>query len=276
MDDGADVGLIDAETEGDSADDYARVSGHPGFLILTARGRVHFAVIGDRVNAPGREGADGGFDAINGGGIDDDAAFGMRTNRVEELSGLRIGIAFSDDVIEIGAMKAGDKFAGIAELELFDDVVADMLCGAGGERGDGTIGEMSAEAAELAVFGTKFVAPFGDAVSFVNHEEGDGDVAEPVDGVRQSDALGGKVEQAVTALLGGAHDFAAFFFFGEAIEGRGFDAHLGELRGLILHEGDERGDYDGGFLRRESGGQLIAERFAAAGGHYDAGVFAGN
>jgi len=36
---------------------------------------------------------------------------------------------------------------------------------------------MVAQGAELAVFGAKLVAPFGDAVGFVDGEQGDGDAA---------------------------------------------------------------------------------------------------
>ena len=45
-----------------------------------------------------------------------------------------------------------------------------------------------------------------------------------------------------------------------------------ELRDLVLHESDERRDDNHGALGVEHGWQLVAERFAPAGGHDDAGV----
>ena len=111
------------------------------------------------------------------------------------------------DVIQIRAMEAGDVFVGLAELELFDDVVADVLGGAGGEGGDGAIGEMGAQIIELAVFGAEFVAPFGDAVGFVDYEIGDGNVAQPFDGgssarcVRARDRAGGNLPSVAASMI---------------------------------------------------------------------------
>jgi hypothetical protein len=49
------------------------------------------------------------------------------------------------------------------------------------------------------------------------------------------------------------------------------NAHLRQLRGLILHQGDERRDHDRGAAEHQRG-QLIAERLSAAGRHHDAHV----
>jgi hypothetical protein len=46
------------------------------------------------------------------------------------------------------------------------------------------------------------------------------------------------------------------------------------LSGLVLHERDQRGDDDRGSFGNYCG-QLVAERFASAGGHDDAGVASG-
>jgi len=53
--------------------------------------------------------------------------------------------------------------------------VADLLSGAGGEGGDGESGEILAERIELAIFGAELMAPFGDAVSFVNGKKRNGE-----------------------------------------------------------------------------------------------------
>ena len=66
---------------------------------------------------------------------------------------------------------------------------------------------------------------------------------------------------------------------GEAgVNARDAKAEGSELRGLVIHQGDERGDDKGG--AGFSGGlpgdgwELIAERFARAGGHYKQDVAA--
>ena len=54
----------------------------------------------------------------------------------------------------------------------------DTLGRAGGEGRNRPAGKALAQAAELPVLGTEFVAPFGNAMRFVDREEGDGDVLE--------------------------------------------------------------------------------------------------
>ena len=160
-------------------------------------------------------------------------------------------------------------------MELVDDVVADLLGGAGGEGGDGVIGEEGAEFAELAVFGAEVVAPLGDAVGFVNGEEGERDLPEPVGGAFHDGALRGDIHEAVFAGDGFLFEFAAVGFDDGAVEEDGGNAHLAELGDLILHEGDQRRDDDGGAAFLKDGGKLVAEGFAAAGGHDDADVASG-
>ena len=111
-------------------------------------------------------------------------------------------------------------------------------------------------------------------MGFVDGEEGERDLPEPFGGAVHESALGGDVDEAVFAGDGFLFEFAAVGFEDGAVEEDGGDAHLAELRDLVLHEGDERGDDDGGAAFLEHGGKLVAERFAASGGHDDADVAA--
>jgi hypothetical protein len=193
MDDGADRGFIDAQAESDRADQHWNFVGHPFFLITAARGVVHFAVIRDGLDPCFGEQDDGFFDARDGRCVDDYVFSGIRSQRFYEKHGLRAGVTLLYDVAEIGAMEAGYIFVRLAQGELFDDVVPDLLRRTGGEGRDRAIGKVLAKRTELAVFGTKFVAPFGNAVRFVNREERNGDALEPFDGVGAGEALGGEI-----------------------------------------------------------------------------------
>ena len=51
------------------------------------------------------------------------------------------------------------------------------------------------------------------------------------------------------------------------------DAHGAGVGNLVVHQGDERGDNDGNALAHQ-GGDLVAQRFAAAGGHQHEGAVA--
>ena len=159
------------------------------------------------------------------------------------------------------------------ELKLRQDIVADALGGAGGESGDGLAGEIRAQRAQLPVFRPELVPPFGNAVRFVDGEERNGDAREPGHGFRFRQTLGRKIQQPVCSLRGFRDDVRLLRPRDGAVQhGRG-DSHLSQLRGLILHQGDERRDDDGG-AARDHGRQLVAQRFASAGGHYDGGVVA--
>jgi len=57
-------------------------------------------------------------------------------------------------------VKAGNIFVGLAQLELFDDVVTHSLRGASGESRNGPVGKVCAERAHLPVLRAKLVSPF--------------------------------------------------------------------------------------------------------------------
>ena len=189
-----------------------RTSSAIHFSWFSRRARaLHLAVVADGGDAVFFEEVDGFADAGDGGGVDDDAAVGNLPHGAKEEFILRAGVGLADDVAQIGAAKAGDVLVRIAKAELVDDVAANAFGGAGGEGGDGEIGKNLAEAAELAVFRAEFVAPLGDAMGFVDGEEGDRETLEPVHGVAEGDALGRKIKQLVFAGGGLLEDVGAVF-----------------------------------------------------------------
>ncbi len=171
-------------------------------------------------------------------------------------------------------MKAGNVFIRLAEMELGENVGADMFGCAGGEGGDRAVGKALAQAAELAVLGTEFVSPLGDAVGFVDGEKRDGHLLEPTQRIGAGEALGRKIKQTISSGAGVADDFGLLVVTEKAIQDGGGDSHLRELRGLVLHERDQRRDDDRGALGNYCG-QLVAERLASASRHDDAGVASG-
>jgi len=72
---------------------------------------------------------------------------------------------------------------------------------AGGEGGDGRIGKVLPQRAELAVLGAKLVAPFGDAVGFVDGEKGQRNALQPADGVGPRQPFRGEIQEPEGPLL---------------------------------------------------------------------------
>jgi hypothetical protein len=97
------------------------------------------------------------------------------------------------------------------------------------------------------------------------------ELSQPSHGVFPRQAFGRKIEQAERALRRRAHHGALLVAGLRAVEHGGRNAHVGELRHLVLHERDERADHQHGAAERQRG-KLVAERLAAAGGHDDGGV----
>ncbi len=137
---------------------------------------------------------------------------------------------------------------GIAQAELLDDVVTDVAGGAGGKGGDALIGEIDAQAAQLAIFWPEFVAPFRDAVSFINREKRDGHAPQPLRCIRSGEALGRKIQQAILSFRGVSDHLSLPGLRERAVEQRGWDSHLRELRYLILHQRDQRRYDNYGFV----------------------------
>jgi hypothetical protein len=143
--DGADVGLVDAEAEGDGADQNADFFGHPLFLIFAAGRAIHLAVIADGGDAVFFKEVDNFADAGDRGRIDDDVAVRRVFYGGEHHGVLEIAVALFDEIAKVFAMEAGNGFEGIAQFELADYVVPDALGGTGGESGDGHHGEKFTE-----------------------------------------------------------------------------------------------------------------------------------
>src|ERR1700686_4628004 len=101
--------------------------------------------------------------------------------------------------MEGGPAKAGNVLVRIAQAELLDNVVANALGGAGGERRDGVVGKEFAELAELAVLRTEFVTPFGNAMRFIDGEKGERQAFQPLRSVAEGDAFRRKIDEAVFA-----------------------------------------------------------------------------
>src|ERR1700685_3690201 len=125
----------------------------------------------------------------------------MAQGRCKKISLLK-RLIFAHQISKIRAVKAGDVFIGLAKLELRQNVVTNVARGAGRERGNGMIGKMRAQAAQLPVFGAEFVSPLGDAMSFVDGKKGDRNFLQPADGISASDAFGRQIKQAVCAVTG--------------------------------------------------------------------------
>ena len=267
-------GLIDPQPEGQCAHQHRDLVGHPALLVAPAPGGIHLAVVGNSRDPVLGQEIHRFIHPDNGGGVDDRVAVGVREQGLNQQTRLRAAVAFPHQVAQIGPVEADDVLIRLSQLELLQDIVPYELGGAGGERGYGAVREILAQGAQLAILRTELMAPFGNTVRFVDGEEGDRRLLQPADGVRPREALRREIQQAVFAGAHPAHHLRLLVGGHRAVQHGGGNTHLRQLRGLVLHQGDQRRDHDGGAAEHDRG-QLIAERLSAAGRHHDTDVATG-
>ncbi len=162
--------------------------------------------------------------------------------------------------------------SGVAQLELLDDVVPHAPRRARRERRDGTIGKALAQPAQLPILRPEFVAPFRDAMRLVDRKQRNRDAREPFERIRARQPLRRNIQQAVSPVARLADQFRLLRIREHAIQRRGLNPHLRELRHLILHQRDQRRNHDHGLPGKHRRGKLVAERFPSAGRHHHARV----
>jgi hypothetical protein len=133
-------------------------------------------------------------------------------------------------------VKAGDIFMGIAKLKLMNDVVPHALRSARRKCRDGPVAKSGAQAAQLAVVGTKFVSPLRDAVRFINGEERYRNALHPLERFFTREPFGRKIQKAKFARASFFDDLGLLTRRERTIQQRGWNSHLRELRHLILHQ----------------------------------------
>ena len=172
------------------------------------------------------------------------------------------------------AAEAGDEDGRVLQVELDGDVALDGGRGGGGEGDDGRGAQGGEVLAERAVVGAEVVAPGGDAVGFVDGDEGGFALGEHLGEAGDAHALGGDEEEVEVAGEVVAAGLAGVFAGEAGVDAGDAEAEGGELGGLVVHEGDERGDDERGAAAGE-GGELVAEALAGSGGHDEQDVAAG-
>ena len=142
-------------------------------------------------------------------------------------------------------VEARDVARRLAELELRLDVLADALGGRGGERHERNLREQLAELRELAIFGTKIVAPLADAVRLVDRYQVHAPALEIGEHPGEHEPLGRGVEQAKLAIVQAAQARARLVGGKRGVQERRRDPAGLQRVHLVLHQGNQRRDNNG-------------------------------
>ena len=168
------VGLVDAHAEGICRNNHISLSAQPVALGFFAFFKRHSAVIvrdGESVHLefPRQRFHSAAREAV------DDAAFSPVSGEERGEGGPFVFYLLYLKV-EIRPVEAGRQDVGLAELQVVYDVAADLgVCGRGEGRDDRPCWERFDKVRYLHIFRPELSAPEGDAVGFVDAEEGDPD-----------------------------------------------------------------------------------------------------
>jgi hypothetical protein len=174
----------------------------------------------------------------------------------------------NDVVAQVLAIEPGDDRRRVVELELRDDVGADVRRRRRGQGNSRRPTESLANSRDAQIARPEIVAPLADAMGFVHGEQRDTGVAQPLGGRSEVEPLGRDVEQFHVAANGARQPVGHLRRRQRAVhEGRRQAARL-ERVDLIFHERNERRD-DDGELRQDERRNLVAKRFSAARGKDD-------
>ena len=199
VNDEAHVRLVDAHAEGDGGADHAHIVAQKKFLVFAAFLGREAGVIGPRLHAVlGEIGGDalGGLARL---AIHDAAFLGPCAEKMQQLV---VGLVFRNDAVgQVGTIETGDITFRLAQFQMRDDVLAHAAGGGGGKRHEWHFREKFPQIGNLAVFRTKIVAPFADAMRLVHGDEADVPALQIFEKTGQHQPLRRGVEQAIFAVV---------------------------------------------------------------------------
>ena len=185
------------------------------------------------------------------------------------------GVAFGHyGVAEVGPVKARQENPPLLQIQLADDIIPHPFRSGGGEGNDRRLGKVPPQGAQVAVIGAELMPPFGNAVGFVNGDEAQFQMFQKVAETRQRQPFRGYIENLDFAPgRGGLHP-VNFRQGQRAVDEPGGDAVGVQGVHLVFHQGNQGGNHQGNAGEKQRR-QLVAQGFAAAGGHQHQAVAAG-
>ena len=273
----ADVGLVDPHAEGGRGDDHLQIRVHEPLLHGVALAGLHAGVVGGGGHAAlaQRSGELLGLPARRDV---DDPRLRRRLHRVHQRTQLALGPPLAVEALDrepdVGPVEAAHEHGRIAQPEPLDDLLAHRRRRRRGEGEDRGPPERLRRRSDAQVLGPEVVAPFGDAVRLVDHQQRRMCHRQLGQHVLVGELLGGQ-EQELERILGELGERPLALGRGQARVDlrRAARGALPEVLDLVALEGDQRRDDDRRALDQQPG-DLVDRRLAGAGRHHDQRVAA--
>ena len=274
MCDEAHVRLVDAHAERDRRDHDDTVLSEEARLVAGPHPGIQPRVIREGVDALRAQVLGRLLDRLAAERIDDARRPGrLGTDELQQLT-TRIDLRL-DAVLDVRAVEARHEVPRLGEVQPLGDLLVRRTRRGRGERHARNARKALREVAERKVVGTEVVTPLADAVRLVDRDHAQRTALQERRGRRGAQSLGCDVEQVEIAGEVGLLDARALCGGLGRVQVRGVDAVGDERVDLIVHEGDE-GAHDEARPGTHERGDLVRDRLAAAGGHQDDRVAAGD
>ena len=273
MDDEAHVRLVNAHAEGDGGHNHVHLFHQEQVLVLRPGLGVQAGVVRERLDAVDGQQLGHLLHLLAAEAVDDAGLAGILTEEADDVF-LRLHLV-PYFIIKVGPIEGRLEHLGILDAEGLEDVALHLGRGRSREGDDGSQLDFLHDGADFPVLRTEIVAPLGDTVGFVHSVERyldfpqKGDILFFRKGFRRHIQQFGDTPQQIFL------DFLELLAAQGRIQEVGYPGvpRLEAPDGihLVLHEGDEGRNHDSRSFH-DKGGQLVAERLAAAGGHEHKGV----
>ena len=267
MDDEADVGLVDAHTEGVGADHNAGLPCLPGSLTGAAHPRLEPGVIEGSADALRLQERCGFLTAAAAAHVHDATPLHPVAD-VQELAALVF--RFADDIAEVRTLEAGLEEVALAEAQLVHNVLRNLRGGGGGKGYHGGVNGFT-ETADLEIVRAEVIAPLRDAVGLVDHYIINVQDFQIAAEQTCAETLRGDIKELAASVGGIVQGVVHLMAVHSRMHGDGPDAAGLKILHLVFHKGDKRSDHEGGAVTQQ-GRDLKTDALASAGGQDSEGV----
>ena len=267
----AHVGLVDAHAEGVGAHHHPYLATLPGLLPFAAAQGPQAGMVVGSADALAFKQFRHFFAALAVAQVHDSRS-GHTPADVQQLA--RLVLALAHYVGQVGTLETGAQHLERGTLRVggqaYRDVAGHFRRRGGGECDHGSIHALP-QLAYVQVVGAEVVAPLGDTVRLVHHQETDLKHVQVGSEKRRAEALGRHVEELAVAVGGVVQGRIHFAARHSGVHRYGLDAPLLQVLHLVLHQGDQ-GGHDQGQAVPHHRRHLEADGLAAAGGKYGESV----
>ena len=229
---------------------------------------AHPGVVGHRIETGSLQFAGQLIHPAAGAGVHDARlAAVIRQEGLQLTAGLILG---PQQIPDVRPVEAGQEHLAFLQPQPLHNLGAGARVGGGGERQARHRRKAIGQQPELDVLGSEVVPPLRDAVGLIDGEQRQGfrsrQGRQLLQQVSGQQPFRRHVEQVQPALLQAALHGRGLRPLQAGVQCSRRHAQLLERRHLVLHQGDQ-GRHHHRQPRPAQGGHLIAQRFAAAGGH---------